>query len=188
MNDDPRPADPTPRHRDDGRSVYGYSGRILVVCPRCDGRAAVIQQPGHTPVSPYLMARPRRLVCANCGATDDRDASVLHLGGPQDPFFQQPLWLQTRCVGEILWAYDEEHVDDLDAYVRAKLREVGFRRTRKGMFSRLPRWMKTSGNREAVLAGLERLRAQARLHSPADRSDTAHGHVGRRLPCGCVRH
>ncbi|WP_406387670.1 hypothetical protein [Streptomyces sp. NBC_00887] len=44
-------------------------------------------------------------------------------GGIEDPFFRRPLWLQTRCAGRILWAYDEEHVDALAACVGARLRE-----------------------------------------------------------------
>ena len=43
----------------------------------------------------------------------------------EDPFFRRPLWLQTRCVGQILWAYNEEHVNELSAYVGATLREHG---------------------------------------------------------------
>ncbi|MFF3691083.1 hypothetical protein [Streptomyces sp. NPDC002187] len=97
------------------------------------------------------------------------------LGGSEDPFFQRPLWLQTRCVGQILWAYNEDHVDELSAYVGAQLRERGGVRPTMAMFARLPAWMKRSDNRSEVLAGLETLRALAKRTAPADRSDAAHG-------------
>ncbi|MFE2228274.1 hypothetical protein [Streptomyces kronopolitis] len=61
-------------------------------------------------------------------------------GGTEDPFFRRPLWLQTRCVGQVLWAYNEEHIDELSAYVGATLREHGASPTR-AMLTRLPRWM-----------------------------------------------
>jgi hypothetical protein len=96
------------------------------------------------------------------------------LGGSQDPFFQQPLWLQTRCVGQTLWAYNEEQVDELSAYVSAHLRERDGMRPTRAMFARLPAWMKRSDNRPAVLAGLQTLRALAQRTAPADRSDAAH--------------
>ncbi|MFD4542021.1 hypothetical protein [Streptomyces bauhiniae] len=97
------------------------------------------------------------------------------LGGGEDPFFQQPLWLQTRCGGHILWAFNEEHVDELSAYVGAQLRERGGVRPTMSMFARLPAWMKRADNRSEVLAGLETLRELAKRMKPADRSDAAHG-------------
>ncbi|MGW8557287.1 hypothetical protein [Streptomyces tubercidicus] len=77
-----------------------------------------------------LLFQPRRLACAECGAVanwtaEERGAGLVGAvpGGTEDPFFRRPLWLQTRCAGRVLRAYDEEHVDVLDAYVRARLRE-----------------------------------------------------------------
>jgi hypothetical protein len=104
------------------------------------------------------------------------------LGGTTDPFFGHPLWLQTRCVGETLWAYNEDHVAELAAYVGAQLRERGPWRPTMSMFARLPRWMKLARNRADVLAGLERLRALADLSAPEDRSDAAHVHIDRPRP------
>ncbi|MEU9439837.1 hypothetical protein AB0D42_02680 [Streptomyces sp. NPDC048304] len=170
------------RHRDRGQGLTRYAGRILVVCPRCGGRAEVVQRPGLPPLKHFgeLMFRPRRLTCRGCGTTAEwraelRDGALIgvRLGGTEDPFFRRPLWLQTRCAGRVLWAYDEEHVDALAAYVGATLREGGTGAT-QAMFPRLPRWMKESGNRTEVLAGLERLRILSGRSAPADRSDAAH--------------
>ncbi|MFF6772022.1 hypothetical protein ACFY8W_00460 [Streptomyces sp. NPDC012637] len=97
------------------------------------------------------------------------------LGGSEEPFFQRPLWLQARCAGHILWAYNEEHVDELSAYVGARLRERGGWQSTMSMIPRLPAWMKRSDNRAEVLAGLETLRTLAERTAPADRSDAAHG-------------
>ncbi|MFJ5269033.1 hypothetical protein [Streptomyces sp. NPDC088358] len=106
------------------------------------------------------------------------------LGGSEDPFFWQALGLQTRCVGHVLWAYNEEHVDELSAYVGvgAQLRERGGARPTRAMFARLPPWMKRSDNRSEVLAGLETLRALAKRSAPADRSDAAHERGDRPRP------
>jgi hypothetical protein len=100
------------------------------------------------------------------------------LGGTEDPFFRQPLWLQTRCVGHILWAYNEQHIDELAAYVGAVLRERDASPT-MAMFARLPVWMKRADNRAEVLAGLGRLRALAERSAPDERSDAAHPRDGR---------
>ncbi|MFE4696816.1 hypothetical protein ACFRIC_06940 [Streptomyces sp. NPDC056738] len=182
MNSESAPPDPV-RHRDHGTWLVRYTGRILVVCPGCGGRALVVPRPDIGPPSKYvsdLLFRPRRLACAGCGAVADwtagqRDNALIGAvpGGTEDPFFGRPLWLQTRCAGRILWAYDEEHVDALSAFVGARLRERRASPT-MAMFARLPAWMKSAARRDEVLAGLATLRALAARSAPADRSDAAH--------------
>ncbi|WP_203978923.1 hypothetical protein [Planotetraspora silvatica] len=179
------------RHHDPGRWLAQFAGRILVVCPRCGGCAVVVPRPGLPELRYFseLLFQPRRLTCGECGAVAEwapelRGAGLVGvtLGGTEDPFFRRPLWLQTRCVSQILWAYNEDHVDELAAYVGARLRERGVARPTMAMFARLPRWMKASGNRSDVLAGLERLRVQSKRSTPADRSDVAHEHGDRPRP------
>ncbi|MFF4948188.1 hypothetical protein [Streptomyces chattanoogensis] len=170
------------RHIDPGRWLAQFADRILVVCPRCGGRALVVPRPDLEAPRFFseLMFMPRRLVCAACGATAEWEAEVqgaalvgAALGGTEDPFFRQPLWLQTRCVGHILWAYNEKHIDELAAYVSAVLREHLASPT-MAMFPRLPVWMKRADNRSKVLAGLGSLRALAQRSAPDERSDAAH--------------
>ncbi|MGW1373060.1 hypothetical protein ACWD6P_02115 [Streptomyces sp. NPDC002446] len=178
------------RYNDPGWWLAQFADRILVVCPRCGGRALVVPRPGlEAPRFSDLMFMPRRLVCAACGATDEWEAEVAGttvlvgpaLGGTEDPFFRQPLWLQTRCVGQILWAYNEKHIDELVAYVSAGLRTHVASPT-MAMFSRLPVWMKRADNRPEVLAGLGTLRTLAERSAPDERSDTAHRRDDRPRP------
>lgn len=179
------------RHYDPGWSLARFAGRILVVCPRCGGQAVVVPRPGLSELKYYseLLYRPRRLACTMCSASDEWEAPVVHnglvgvaLGGTSEPFFGQPLWLQTRCAGEVLWAYNGEHVTELTAYVGAHVRERGPTRPTRSMFARLPSWMKLARNRAVVLAGLERLSALVDRTAPEDRSDAAHEHGDRPRP------
>ena len=61
-----------------------------------------------------------------------------------------------------LWAFNRRHLELLESYVEAKLRErhededQGWANT--SLVSRLPAWMKSAKNREEVLKGLARLR------------------------------
>ncbi|MFG2140885.1 hypothetical protein [Streptomyces sp. NPDC048650] len=172
---------------DDGRyldpryRLAYYSDLIHVVCPGCGGRAVVVQRPG-LPDPQYITDmhfRPRRLSCRLCGKTADWTAArrnnalvAATLGGPNDPFFNLPLWLQTPCSRKLLWAYNGRHIDVLEAYIAAGLRErVGF--PTMSMLDCLPAWMKKAGNRTAVLKALHRLRHQLELSAPNDRSDAA---------------
>lgn len=177
------PARPTlVRHRDYGTWLVQFTSRVLVVCPRCGGRALVVPLPGVAAPKYFsaLFFQPRRLACAGCGAVaswtaEERDAGLVGAvpGGTGDPFFRRPLWLQTRCAGRVLWAYNEEHADALNSYVNALLRERRASPT-LAMFARLPAWMKSAKRRDEVLAGLATLRTLAHLSTPADRSDAAH--------------
>ncbi|MCT9089092.1 hypothetical protein N4G70_09450 [Streptomyces sp. ASQP_92] len=170
------------RHHDYGMWLVRFTDHVLVVCPKCGGRALVVPRPGldASRYSSHLLFQPRRLCCATCGATADwtaeeRDGGLVGVvpGGTEDPFFRRPLWLQTRCAGRILWAYNEEHVDALAAFVGARLR-VRHASPTRGMFARLPAWMKAAAHREEVLAGLSTLRALAPRSAPADRSEAAY--------------
>ncbi|HEX4321723.1 MAG TPA: hypothetical protein VHZ52_12505 [Acidobacteriaceae bacterium] len=80
-------------------------------------------------------------------------------GAPNDPVFGLPLWLQEPCCGEILWAYNAEHLSRLRQYVAASLRERVTARLAMAwsMFARLPQWMTSAKNRKAVLSGFDRL-------------------------------
>lgn len=157
------------RHRDGGTWLVECTGRILVVCPTCGGRASVVPRPGvATPKHcSELLFLPRRLLCAGCGALADWRAEERAGGlvgavprGTEDPFFRRPLWLQARCAGQVRWAYDEEHVDAFAAYVGAHLRARRASPTRSTV-ARLPAWMKAADRRREVLAGLATLRALA---------------------------
>src|SRR5215212_7033778 len=67
-----------------------------------------------------------------------------------DWYFGLPLWLQTPCAGQVLWAWNEWHLDWMERYVAADLRE----RTpniNMSLASRLPRWIKSAKNRDEVL-------------------------------------
>ena len=169
------------RHHDDSVPLARFTDRVLVVCPRCGGRALVVPRPG-LPAPRYameLLYQPRRLACAGCGAVGDwtadmrRNALVgAEPGGIEDPFFRRPLWLRTRCAGHVLWAYDETHVDALAAYVGARLRERGSLSPTLAMFARLPAWMKTSEHRPEILTGLKTLRDLAGRGTPYQRPVT----------------
>lgn len=78
---------------------------------------------------------------------------------PRDPVSGLDLWLQTPCCGHLLWAWNIEHVLWMQKYVQARLRT---RRwiggwSNNSLQSRLPRWITSAKNREAVLKGLDKL-------------------------------
>ena len=72
------------------------------------------------------------------------------------PHFGLGLWLQTPCAGRAFWAYNAEHLDFLRHYVEAAVRE----RTPNAnatLASRLPKWVKSSKNRDTILRAIDKL-------------------------------
>lgn len=72
-----------------------------------------------------------------------------------------PLYLTTQVAGRTLWVDNLAHLDLLDQWLGASLRERGPVRG-KTMLARLPRWMKVSTARPKILRGLRQLRERAR--------------------------
>jgi hypothetical protein len=141
------------RFHDAGQTIYDFGATFLVVCPRCHRCASVVPLPGTEP----KLFSPRRLTCARCGYSKDWHGDMLSIGRPVDWYFRQPLWLQTPCCGQTLWAYNEDHLNFLEEYVRADVRERLPNRN-ASLASRLPGWMKDARNRAEVLRGIERLK------------------------------
>jgi len=154
-------------------TLWVFVQEFLVVCPQCDRRALVRKSTATT---------PPRLACIHCGVTrdwqlrkpgiyfsargsDDLEGAYV-LGAPIDPYFHLPLWLQTACCNHTLWAYNAAHLAFLRAYVtatdrrRAERVEAGPRN--QLLESRLPQWMKTAKNREAVVRGIAVLEGRLR--------------------------
>lgn len=151
------------RFRDPLGRLWSFAGEIFVRCPRCAGRASILSDPQSVD---WLH---RRLVCPGCAHMDAWEAprSTTHpngrlvpeFSGPHDPYFGLPLWLSIDCRGQVLWAYNVEHLDLLEAYVSGRLRERGQYLGSMSLVERLPAWIKEGKHRADVLRGIGRLRA-----------------------------
>ncbi|WIX81362.1 TFIIB-type zinc ribbon-containing protein [Amycolatopsis carbonis] len=153
------------RFRDQRLTAWHFSaGEVLVRCPRCGECARVVVVPG----AGAELREPRRLACGQCGYVRGQTGQTRYGPAPSgtvcDPYLQEPLWLQGDCGGNVLWAYNEAHLDYLEAFVVARLREKvvvgeGEWRRRMTMVAKLPAWLKAAKNRERVLRGIERMQA-----------------------------
>jgi hypothetical protein len=148
------------RFRDGGHGIYSFMDETLVVCPKCSGCAITKQRDKSKPV----WSSPRRLVCTVCSYTSDwaRRQTARGWYKVRDDYFELPLWLQSRCCGEVLWAYNERQIEFIEGFVGARLRErvrsVQYGWSNASLASRLPAWMKSGKNRDEVLKAASRLR------------------------------
>jgi len=79
-----------------------------------------------------------------------------NFGEGKDQYFGCELWLQSDFKGNVLWANNFEHLDYMKRYIQARLRE---RNDRKGftLVEKLPQFIKSAKNREALLKEIEKL-------------------------------
>ncbi len=158
-------ASPAPRRdRAEPATALDYQREALLRCPRC-GAPAWSRVVANHDTSPFA---PRRLVCGACAYVANwAEQSIRRADGACaiDDYFRLPLYLQTPCCGDVLWAYNPVHLDALGEWLRAYQRERR-RYPRRGwsnqsFWSRLPRWIKQAGHRDDVQAALDRLDALA---------------------------
>lgn len=148
-----------------------FANEFLVCCPKCNEKAYV-----------KLFSQDclsAQICCDECGYAKNWQNSepnlkswsknldlyqkgVISIGAPVDWCFHLPLWLKASCCGHELWAYNYKHLDWLEGYVEAKHRERrrdsdhGWRN--QSLASRLPKWIKVSKNRDAILKVISKLR------------------------------
>ncbi|HEX2751065.1 MAG TPA: hypothetical protein VHM91_23860 [Verrucomicrobiales bacterium] len=165
------------RFRDLRKTIDSFGGSFLVACPKCQARSFVYEKDQHV-----------RFVCPACGRNEawkgsrsgiqygwgnrPPPANVICIGAPFDWYFHYPVWLAIPCCGETLWAYNREHLDYLDAFVSATLRErpenvpAGSPRNRS-LASRLPPWIRSAKNRDRILTAIVKLRERLPPETPA---------------------
>ena len=146
------------RFVDTQQTLEDFTDEFLVVCPQCKGCARIgLCDPERT----GLLA-PRRLTCGFCG--HNRVWAGTSYGGPrgQDWYFRLPLWLTAPCCGEVLWAHNWRHLQFIENFVRAGVRENvrdpenGW--SNRSLANRLPTWIKDRNNRAKVLRTIEKLK------------------------------
>lgn len=145
------------RFRDNGEVIYEFIDEFLVECPKCASLAKVVLI---NPSNKIQLFTPRRLVCLNCSHIEMSDGKKTIGGAAIDWYFGRPLWLQISCCGNTLWAYNERHLELLESYVSAKLRERKPKVIRS-VASRLPTWIKLAKNRDEILKAIGKLKRKA---------------------------
>ena len=132
---------------------------ILIVCPKCNGKASIV------PFTEYEV----RATCFSCGYSATKSTNTRSYywydENPTDGVFGFDLWLTTNCDGNSLWAFNIKHLNILEAYVSAELRERSkdekWGWSNSSLTSRLPKWIKSAKNRESLLKAIHYLKSKA---------------------------
>jgi hypothetical protein len=144
-------------------SVPTVNDPTLIVCPKCTKKARVVLSDAQPDLGHTVKA-----VCANCGFANEKTiterAFYWHEEEPSDSYFDYRLWLNISCCGHSLWAFNLRHLNLLEEFVSAELREnpkdnLGY--ANSSITSRLPKWIKSSKNRKQVLTCIQKLKQLA---------------------------
>lgn len=111
------------------KSTYDFFEEIFIHCPRCSCKAVVAssgnfrKNEGEFKVicrrcgySKLLAEKPKDLVNFSNGR--DVEVRYFYMNAPIDPFFALPLWLTKDYKEGTLWAYNYDHPDFLNNYMR----------------------------------------------------------------------
>jgi hypothetical protein len=101
-----------------------------------------------------------KLMRCRCGWSRRFDMAILPRGSldrGQEPRTGLPLWLRTEFRGRLLWAVNEPHLDFMERFVAAGVREQS--PGNSTLASRLPAWIKSAKHRPALLKALARMRS-----------------------------
>lgn len=110
-----------------------------------------------------MVRRDVLLRCRGCGASHRYPVHTASNWTDHDHDCSSglPYFLQTTVRGRVLWASNLDHLQFLENYVRAQLRERFLGSTHKTTAARLPVWIKGANNRAELLRALATLRAKA---------------------------
>ena len=91
--------------RDEGKTIYDFLFEFYVKCPQCGKFAYVKSFPDAR--GSYLFYKKRVLTCDNCGCTK------IYKNIPGTVGNDFPLWLESNCSGNKLWAYNLSHNESI---------------------------------------------------------------------------
>ena len=131
------------RFRDNGELTSHFSDHWIIKCPSCT-----------IPIDYFDL----KIVCVSCGYNKEFKT-------PNDRFdfnvITVPLenYLSIKSCGETLYANNLDHLEFIESYVFADLRER-LPNVNKSLASRLPQWMKNKKNREEILKDIKKLKTK----------------------------
>jgi len=122
-----------------------------VVCPSCS-KKAITKVDFETKIA--------RLFCVECGNNKEISIAInkkATLETAANHYFQAELWLQAPFKNELFWAYNNIHLEYLEKYISATLREHKDR-THFTLLEKLPKFYHEAKNREGLLKIIEKLK------------------------------
>jgi Zn ribbon nucleic-acid-binding protein len=134
----------TNRFQDDNKVLADFYKEVWVVCPSCEKKAIA---------KVNFENKNARLFCVQCGYNKETSTTLVKNGSVETAanfYFQAELWLKATFKNEVFWAYNNNHLEYLEKYISATLREHKDR-THFTLLEKLPKFYHEAKNREGLL-------------------------------------
>lgn len=143
---------PPNRFQDENRLLSDFFQEVDIVCPTCAKKATVKVNPE---------AKTARLFCLYCGYNKETTTAIKYgtINTAANHYFQAELWLQTPFKKDIFWAYNDKHLEYLERYISATIREHKDR-TGFTLLEKLPKFYHEAKNREGLLKIIAKLKSK----------------------------
>ncbi len=138
------------RFQDENLLLSNFYQEVWIVCPACAKKAIAKVNPE---------TKTARLFCLHCGCNKETSTAIENgtIERPANQYFQAELWLQGPFKKDIFWAYNDKHLQYLERYISATIREHKDR-TGFTLLEKLPKFYHEAKNREALLKIITKLK------------------------------
>lgn len=143
----------TTRFNDENKTLSDFSDEVWVVCPACSNRAIARAD---------FQLKKAWLCCVQCGYNKEQSTEIaknITKNQPAHLFFAAELWLQAPLKNELFMAYNGRHLEYLEQYISAKLREHKDR-SHFTLLEKLPKFYHRAQNREVLLKIIAKLKSK----------------------------
>lgn len=132
---------------------------IKYYCSMCSKKAERIIMPNiKTPKDNLFIDNSICLKCNNIIKNQDIETIFYKTNNSNlEKYLNYNLWLQGDIKGNIFWAYNYEHLNHLKNFIEAKIREKIEERYFMTITEKLPKFIKSSKNRDRLLKLIEEL-------------------------------
>lgn len=142
------------RFQDQNKTTQDFYQEVWVVCPACTKKSIAKAD---------YDKKQARLYCESCGYNKQVPTETSVLGVKENwemaahGYFNAKLWLQHPFKNDLFYAFNGEHLNYLEQYIAAGLREHKDR-THFTLLEKLPKFYHEAKNRKTLLKIIEKLK------------------------------
>lgn len=137
------------RFQDENLLLSNFYKEVWIVCPSCANKAIATVN---------FEIKKARLLCANCGYNKEITTPE-SIKSAANGYFNAKYWLMTPFKKDLFVAYNDKHLDYLERYISATLREHKDR-TGFTLLEKLPKFYHEAKNRESLLKIISKLKSK----------------------------
>lgn len=138
------------RFQDDNLILSNFYKEVWVVCPSCAKKAMA---------NVNFETKTARLFCTLCGCNKETTTAIKNgsIEMAANHYFNAELWLKAPFKYEVFWAYNDKHLEYLERYISATIREHKDR-THFTLLEKLPKFYHEAKNRTGLLKIIKKLK------------------------------